>query len=259
MRILARLCHCGRPPVRPRPRCRCVRVDDTPIERPDMAIYSQTEQLAIGGQPTWDNPDIVTNDWRPFRLRQEASVTVRNLSATTSAMNALVHYYTSPFGIGTRRQLRLTRAVSLGPAQQTALLFPLSQEQLTGDPRTGVHIVIEHPTDSNQINNAGAQVHDGGYTSESGRSFDVGIPVLNDSGVSRQLQLGVLATDLLATVTPSVRTFAPFEQIVATLHIEVPGFLTGSPGNEIARGVTVVGRAGGELIGGATRLLRIDN
>jgi hypothetical protein len=234
-------------------------VRNTPIETPDLAIYSQTEQVAIGGTPSWDSPDIVTNDWRPFRLRDEATVTIRNLSGTTSAANARVHFYTAPFGIGTRRQLRLTRVISLAASQQVDLLFPLHQEVLAGDPRTGVHIVIEHATDENQINNSGSQVHDGAYTTESGRSFNVAIPILNDSGVSRQIDLSVMPTDLVATVNPASRVFSPFEQIVSTLHVEVPGFLSGSPGNEIARAVTVVGRTGGQVIGGATRLLRIDS
>jgi len=259
-RLLVSLCNCGRPSGPRPPRCRCINVQDTPIETPDLAIYSQAEQLANGGLPTWDSPDIITNDWGPFRLKLEAEVTIRNLSATTSAINTAVHFYTSPFGIGTRRQLRLTRVVSLGPGEQTTLLFPLSQEVLSGDPRTGVHIVIEHPTDRNTINNAGSQVHDGGYTSESGRIVDVQIPILNDSGLTRDIQLSVLPTDLLATVTPSTRQFAPFEQIIATLHIGVPGFLVGTPGSEIARSATVIARTGsGEVIGGATRLLRINS
>ncbi len=258
-RLLVGLCNCGRPAGPKGPRCRCIRVDDTPIETPDLAIYSQVEEIANGALPTWDSRDIITNDWRPFRLRQEAEVTIRNLSSTTSAANALVHFYTSPFGIGTRRQLRLSRAVSVGPAQQVDLLFPLHQEVLAGDPRTGVHIAIEHPTDRNRLNNTGSQVHDGGYTTESGRSFDVGIPVLNDSGVSRQFQLSILPTDLLATIVPAGRLFGPFEQIIANLHVDVPAFLSGSPANEIARAVTVVARTGGAVIGGATRLLRIDN
>jgi hypothetical protein len=259
-RLAIRPCRCGRPPEPRPPKCRCLGVDDTPIDTPDLAIYSQAEQIANGALPAWDSPDIITNDWGPFRLRPEADVTIRNLSPTTSAANARVHFYTSPFGIGTRRQLRLTRVVSLGPGLQTTLLFPLSQELLGGDPRVGVHIVIEHPTDSRSINNAGSQVHDGGYTTESGRQFTVGIPVLNDTGVSRQLQLSVLPTDLLATITPSVHAFAAFEQIVANLRIEVPAFLVGSPANEIARAVTVVAReAGGAVVGGATRLLRINS
>lgn len=258
-RAVVGLCNCGRPTSPRPPRCHCVDVRDTPIDTPDLAIYSQSEQIANGQIPSWDSPDMITNDWRPFRLRQEATVTIRNLSATTSAANARVHFYTSPFGIGTRRQLRLTRVVSVGAGQQLDLLFPLHQEVLAGDPRTGVHIAIEHSTDRNQINNAGSQVHDGGYTTESGRTFNVAIPVLNDSGVSRQIDLSVLPTDLVATVTPATHVFGAFEQLIATLHIQVPGFLSGSPANEILRGVSVIGRTGGQVIGGVTRLLRIDS
>ena len=259
--LLAGLCNCGRRPGRRPPRGGCVTIDDTPIEKPDLAIYSQDEQMAAGVATSWDSPDIVTNHWGPFRLMEEARVKVRNLSPTTFAANALVHYFTSPFGIGTRRELRLTRMVSLAPLQEVELLFPLHQEVLKGDPRTGVHILIEHPGDDNTLNNRGSQVHDGGYTTESGRTFNVQIPVLNDSGVSREITLNVLPTDLLASVTPANHVFAPFEQLVATLHVQVPSFLTGSPGAVVERAVTVIGRlaGGGEVIGGVTRLLRIDN
>jgi hypothetical protein len=258
-RLLVGLCNCGERPARPSNACGCAVIRDTPIERPDLAIYSQIEQLASGHPPSWDNPDIVTNDWGPFRLRPEASVVVRNLSTTTFAANARVHYSTSPFGIGTRRTLRLTRVVSLAPASQADLLFPLTQELLAGDPRIGVHIDIEHPTDERLINNRGSQVHDGGYTSESGRSFSVAIPVLNDAGLTRRIDLAVLPTDLIANVTPLSHVFAPYEQIVATLHIDVPAFLVGSNANEIGRDVTVIGRTpSGDLIGGVTRLLRIN-
>lgn len=258
-RLLTGLCNCGpRQPGRPKA-CGCVSTGSTPIERPDLAIYSQLEQVALNQPPSWDSPDIVTNDWGPFRLRSEASVKVRNLSTTTSAANARIHYYTSPYGIGTRRTLRLTRVVSIAPATEVELAFPLTQELLSGDPRTGVHIVIEHPTDERLINNAGSQVHDGAYTTESGRSFSAAIPVLNDSGVTRRIDLAVLPTDLLASVTPLSHVFGPYEQIVATLAISVPAFLVGSPAHEIARGVTVVGRSNGDLLGGATRLLRINS
>jgi hypothetical protein len=167
---------------------------------------------------------------------------------------------TSPFGIGTRRQLRLSRAVSLGPSGQAELLFPLHQEVLAGDPRTGVHIRIEHPNDPVSINNAGSQVHDGGYTTESGRDFEIEVPVLNDSGLSRQIDLIILSTDLLVTVTPSSHFFAPFQQISATVRIRVPSFLSGSSSNVIERAVTIIGQvSGGPMIGGVTRLLRIDS
>ncbi len=259
--LLVSLCNCGRRPGRRPPVGSCVTIRDTPLETPDLDIYSQEAQLAAGVAPSWDSPDIMTNHWSPFRLMHEARVKVRNLSPTTFAANAAVHYFTSPFGIGTRRHLRLTRMVSLAPLQEMELLFPLHQEVLSGDPRTGVHIQIDHPTDSSTLNNRGSQVHDGGYTTESGRDFVVQIPVLNDSGVSRELTLSVLPTDLVATVSPASHVFAPFEQIVASLHIVVPAFLTGSPGGEIHRAVTVMARlaGGGLVIGGATRLLRINN
>ena len=261
MEGLRALCACGARSQRRASSGCCTPVRDTPLERPDLAIYSQQERIAAGAEPSWDSPDIVTNNWSPFRLLEEARITVRNLSPSTAAVNGVVHYYTSPFGIGTRRQLRLSQMVNLGPAQQAQLVFPLHQEVLSGDPRVGVHIVIEHPHDADPVNNAGSQVHDGAYTSESGRSFDVQIPVLNDSPEARQIDLAILSTDLVATLSVSSRLFAPFEQINTTLHIDVPAFLAGSSSGVINRAVTVVGRvaATGELLGGVTRLVRIDN
>jgi hypothetical protein len=42
--------------------------------------------------------------------------------------------------------------------------------------------------------------------------------------------------------------------------VRVPAALVGSPASVINRGVTVMGRgATGELVGGVTRLLRINN
>jgi hypothetical protein len=230
------------------------------VETPDLAIYSQEEVLVHGGVPTWDSPDILTNSWGPFRLNPDAVVTVRNLSPTCPATNALVHYYVSPFGIGTRRQLLLTHKVNVPAASAVSLVFPLDQGTFHGDPRVGVHIEIEHPHDSAVLNNRGSQVHDGAFTHEAGRKHSVKIPVLNDSNFTREMTLSVLPTDVLATVTPAVHTFAPHEQIVATLHLEVPPFLSGTPAAYVERGVTVVARlATGELVGGATRLLRIDD
>lgn len=240
---------------------RCGNIDtSTPILKPDLAIYSQAEELQNGNIPSWDSPDIVTNNWRPFRLMPEARVKVRNISASVPAIQAQVHYYIAPFGIGTRREHKLTKVISLPPMGETELLFPLDQDTLGGDPRVGLHIVLEHPHDPNAINNVGAQVHDGGYTTESGRNFTVDIPVFNDSHFSREIVLSLMPTDLIASVTPSSRVFAPFEQFIAQLHIQVPGLLVGTADNVISRAVTVVGRlSSGELIGGATRLLRIDN
>jgi hypothetical protein len=71
--------------------------------------------------------------------------------------------------------------VSIGVNSEIELTFPLDQKTLKGDPRVGVHIKIEHPHDPVLINNVGSQVHDGGYTTESGRKFSLRFPLLNNS------------------------------------------------------------------------------
>lgn len=256
-----RRCKCGgksRPPESQN----CVTLPpDTPIKKPDLAIYSQIEELSLGNIPTWDSPDIVTNEWRPFRLLTEALVTIRNLSVEAPAINTLVHYSISPFGIGMREELKLSKRVNVAVGSEVQLKFPLDQQTVDGDPRVGAHIRIEHPHDPVRINNAGSQVHDGGFTSESGRNFTVQIPVLNNSNFTREIQLGLMPTDgIVASIDPVAQTFAPFQETIATLSIQVSGALSGTPGNSISRAVTVVGQLStGELIGGVTRLLRIDD
>lgn len=249
------------PKFRARKKGCCLQLkDNDPIEYPDPSIYSQAEQLSLGQIPSWDNPDILTNEWKPFRLMMESKVIVRNLSPNVSAVNTLVHFSISNFGIGTVRTLIASKLISLPAAGQAELLFPLPQDVLSGDPRIGVHVHIEHPHDNNYQNNEGSQVHDGSYTSESGRNFTLSIPVYNDSNFAREIQLSLMSTDLAATVTPSTRLFAAHEQFNVSLHIQVPGFLIGTSATPIERAVTVVGRlTSGELIGGATKLLRIDN
>ena len=229
------------------------------MRKPDLAIYSQGERLASGFVPSWDSPDITTNHWGPFRLMDETRVRVRNV-ADVPAVNALVHYYVSPFGIGTTRSLLQTRQVNIAPQSEIELNFPLDDATLQGDPRVGVHVVLEHPHDPNTQNNRGSQVHDGAYTSGVGRVHSIQIPVVNSSGQTLTMQLGVLPTDILATVSPTSHTFLPHEQIMATLQIEIPGFLSGTSGVPVERHVSVIARLGdGSLVGGATRLLRIDN
>ena len=77
---------------------------------------------------------------------------------------------------------------------------------------------------------------------------------------AREIQLSVLTTDVRTRLTPSSHTFAPHEEIMVTLQIDIPAGLTGAPGSEIFSSATVIGRlTSSELIGGVTRLLRIDN
>ena len=98
------------------------------------------------------------------------------------------------------------------------------------------------------------------HTSEFGRNFQVQFPVLNNSAAARQLTLSVLPNALVTAVSPGTHNFAPFEQIQATLSIEVPNALHGAPNAMIEKEVTVVGRApDGSVIDGLTYIVRIDN
>jgi hypothetical protein len=247
-------CNCGGQPAAVYDPCGRLRLAREDVDLPDLAIYSQAEQATLGNAPSWDNPDIITNLWGPFRLMDETEVVVRNLSPTAPAINALVHYFVAPFGIGTPATLLQTRSVSLAPGAQTKLIFPLDKETHTGDPRVGVHVRIEHPHDGNAVNNIGSQVHDGSFTSEIGHASSVQIPVLNNSDAANTMQLTVLPTPVEASIEPTSHTFAPHEQILATLRFNVPASLSGK------QSVTVVGRFGsGALVGGATKLIDIDS
>jgi hypothetical protein len=248
-----------RPVRKPRRKSCCVIVKDPP-DRPDPATYSQQEQFALGQAPTWNSPDILTNLYSPYTLFKEPEFKVRNLSPTASAVNVLVHVSTSPFGIGMLRTPLSTKVVNLAPLQEVTLFYPLTQALLNGDQKLGVHIVIEHPHDKNLVNSRASQIIFAVHTTEVGRNFELIFPVLNPSGAAQQITLSVLPNELIASVSPTVRNFAPFEQIQATLNIQVPGTLVGSNAATIEKEVTVVGRgADGRVIDGITFVVRINN
>ncbi|MEA3041268.1 MAG: hypothetical protein QOC65_757 [Sphingomonadales bacterium] len=253
-------CNCGlRTRALPSRNC-CTTIRNTPIDTPDLAIFSQAELFANNFPPIWENPDVTCVQLDPLRLFPEAKIRVRNLSPTASAVNASIHFSTSAFGIGTRKGPQATRVVWIAPSAQVEVEFPLPKAIFEGDPRVGIHVEIEHPADRNRLNNSGSQMFDGGSTSLSGRSFDVLFAVANDTPAPRRIDLFVLQGDLMASVAPATYMFGPFEQITARLEIEVPSFVTGSPAAPSWRAVTVVGRSpqDGAIVGGLTRLLRID-
>ncbi|MBS0447624.1 MAG: hypothetical protein JSR59_16905 [Proteobacteria bacterium] len=239
----------------------CVRVDGAPPDRPDLAIYSQDEQFDLGVAPTWDNPDILTNQWGPFRLLPEVSVTVRNLSSTASAVNADVALYISSFGIGVPRSLLSIQRINLAPQQQTTLLFPLNQAILdAAEQRIGTLVQITHPHDRKRINNLGSQYLADAYASVAGRTFTVSFPVMNPLASAQVISLGVLPNQLSAVVVPASQTLAPLEQIVATLALQIPAAVHGTPSAPTRLDATLVGRsADGSLLGGLTYVVFVDN
>lgn len=254
--VAASRCH---PLRRPRSRSCCVVVDDPP-KRPDPAIYSQEEELAAAREPNWNSPDITTNRWSPWRLFQEPEVRVRNLSPSVSAVNVLVHFAVSQFGIGTQRTPLGAQVTTLAPGQEVVLKYPLPQSVLNGEPRIATHVAIEHSADANLDNNRGEQAVDGLFTSEAGRDLKFKFPVRNPLAAAQQITLSVVANDLGATVVPGVRNFAALEQIDATLTLGVPASLHGAPGADVRREITVMGwDQSNRLIGGLTLVLRIDD
>jgi hypothetical protein len=257
-----------RPTPRPIGRGTCCVEIDKPPDCPDLAIYSQDEQFAAGNPPTWDNPDIVRN----LKSAQDVQVTVRNLSPTTSAVNGMIEFSTSRFGIGVSRTVESGKRISLPAAGQIVLPFRTTEVYVPApqspDAFVGVHIRLEHPYDSHTINNRGSSMKAEALTSYVGRTFSLLFDVVNQATSSQPIALSLLPNELNARVhfgpathpIVSPRVFAPLEQFFATLFIQVPNSFHGAPGAPIQKDVTVVGRASdGSVIDGVTCVVRIDN
>ena len=246
-------------PVPHRPSGCCLQLAQPPL-RPDLATYSQLEQISLGQPPSWNSPDITTNLDNPWKLLPAIQVVVRNLSSVASAINAVVTLSTSAFGIGMQQSGLSSQKLSLGPGGASTLAFPLTAALLGGSQSLGAYVVIENKYDSNPINNTGAQVAQGLYASQIGRNADVFFPVMNATGAPRTITLSVLSNLVGATVSPTSHNFAPWEQINALLKISIPTSLHGTPASPVQNEITVVGYAqDGSLVGGATWILWVDN
>ncbi len=132
----------------------CVAVSTPPL-RPDPAIYSQDQVMQQGGIPSWDSPDITTNNDIPWTLRPETVVTVRNLSPHVTAVNTQVQVSISGFGIGLPKTQLSNQLVTLPPAQDRTFNFALSQAVLSGAQSIGVFVQLYHPNDAVEINSHG--------------------------------------------------------------------------------------------------------
>lgn len=239
-------CRCGGKQRSPAAKCNSLIVKEE-VKKPDLAIYSQEEALQKGIIPTWNNPDILGTN-------QEVFVRIRNLSPTVPAINALVHLYTSPYGIGTKKELKLTKVINLAAGAQTELIFPLDNETQAGNRLAGRHIRIEHPYDSKRVNNFGSRCNDIITVGHSEREWSVLFPVVNDSAFSREIKLSLMPSEFIASISPSSYLFSSHEQIIATLRIQIPDFLRGANTGSSLPSVTVIGRlSDGELIGGITK------
>lgn len=241
-----------------RPATCCARVN-TPPDRPDLATYGQDEQVSLGSAPSWNSPDITTNNDIPWTLLSQAEVVVRNLSPTASAVNALVNVSTSAFGIGMPRMLLSGLLISLGPLQSVSLYFPYTPAILAGDPSIGTYVDILLPCDKQLINNKGAQTLKGVTTSAAGRSIDFQFSVANQQAGPRTIDLAIITSTLSGSLSVTSHAFVAFEQITVTLHVDVPPGMHGAPGSAIYNEITVVGTSSGALVDGVTHIVWVDN
>ena len=190
----------------------CVELADPP-KRPDPAIYSQDEALALGQIPTWNSPDVTTNNNIPWTLRPQVNVVVRNLSTTVSAVNTQVQVSLSGYGIGLPKTPLSNKLLTLPPGQSASLDFPLPPAVLAGPSSIGFFVDIHHPNDAREINSRGAQVVTAFNTQTSGRSVSTPVPVANPAAAAQTINLSVLPNNVSASISPSSHNFAPFEQI----------------------------------------------
>jgi hypothetical protein len=254
-------CDCSGTRRRRRGDC-CLQVTNIPINKPDLAIYSQDEEVSFGRQPTWDNPDITTNLWGPFRLMESVQVRITNRSEKTNAANGLVNLYMGPFGIGMPFRLSSIQRVNILRGNAIDLSFPLEESLRVGDTqRLSFKVVTQHPYDPNPINNQGSQCIDGRHTSLAGRHFTVDIPVRNPHPTARRrINLQVFPGELGASIDWNTFEFAPLEEKVVHLAITVPGGFRETDDSSTKPHVTVLAtHTSGQLLGGASIITKVDS
>ncbi|MDK9708528.1 MAG: hypothetical protein OEL83_15910 [Desulforhopalus sp.] len=255
-------CNCSGRPRRHPGDC-CLRITNTPVYRPDLAVYSQTEEVALGREPTWNSPDITTNDWGPFRLMESIGVRITNRSAKANAGNALINLYIGTFGIGMPVRLYASQKTTVWAGNAVDLLFPLDETLRSADSpqRLSVMVKTEHPYDTEPINNTGFQCIDGRQTSLAGRHFSVDIPIRNPHpSATRRIDLQVKPGPLTATISWDHYVFGPLEEKIVRLDVTVPDEIHESDDTPGKLPVTVIATYnGGSLLGGATIIARIDS
>jgi hypothetical protein len=240
----------------------CCLKTNTPVERPDPAVYSQQQQLGLGDQPTWNNPDITTNNFGPFALMTEAIMIVRNLAPAASAVGVHVDAAVSRFGIGYPSIPIGGLTASLPPSSQQQLTISLPQSVLTGEQRIGFHVTLHHPHDLSLQNNAGSQIVDGFYTSDAGREFDVSFPVRNPLASSQIISIQLMSglSDLNPVFQINASPFGPFEERMVNVHMQVNPSIIGGTDSVSVREATFAGWGqDGSLIGGLTFVVLINS
>jgi hypothetical protein len=224
--------------------------------RPDLAIYSQDEQLAAGAAATWINPDITPD------IRAEFSkilVTVRNLSPQISALNALVIVGLAFPKIGRTPQPNGTQQISLPPGGQTQLTFPvtvpLDQISEPGPYDTpAVLVQLVHPDDDVLINNAGEFRRIKIVLDPSpGEYLAFSVTVANQTQTSQRVSftaLGVVPNNYTVVFVPAVQDIPAHREASVQAQVRPP------PPDDADMQITIACRdPGGGLLAAATYVL----
>jgi hypothetical protein len=233
----------------------------TPLLRPDLAIYSQLEQISSGSAPTWDSPDITSVLLPTNQIINEIVVKARNISTNCAALNGTVSLYSSIYGLGMPRNLQGQTSVTLVPQEETTVTFPLSQSVIASIPQQlGMHVSLAHPQDLKLMNNNGSQMLAAFPTSVMGsRVFNIPIQVRNPFSTPQSVNLDLMPNALSANVQPSV-SLGALAQASVPVSITVPAALHGSPANPIRLDMTVVASiAGTSFFDGLTAAIYVDD
>ena len=237
----------------------CVSLEKPP-DKPDPAIYTQQEIISQGMMPTWNNPDIITNHWDPWTLDKIPTATVRNLSGTVGAINVQVTFSYAQFGIGFNRIPVASHVINLPPGGEQTLDFTLSPAVAAGPPFLSTWVNIVPSADKRSTNNEGLQTIYGAHSTTDGRNPVFNFPVFNNSSVARHVSLVTYANELAAQVTPASFLLAAFEQKMISIHLHVPPGMHAAAADNLMKEATIAAfLPNGQLLGGVTYIIKIDN
>lgn len=257
-----RLVSCGNFKRKKSSRC-CFHPPSSSVIFPDLALYSQREELAEGRQPRWVNADI--EDPTPNGGRDTEKiirVTVRNRSDKVRALQAKVTVAYSTFGIGFPFEpISYPQYINLEPQTEASLPFrtpfqiappPAGAVQGKTLYSIGVLVLVEHEKDKRQINNVGEHMRK--TLPLPIQEFEyVPFPVKNNVDSEREIFFSLTDThDDYLFLEQESRVFSAMEEVEMKLLHSGKAFIY-DPDAELEKEVSIIAKdATGSLVGGLT-------
>lgn len=242
----------------------CLKVPSKIVHDPDPSIYDQQLVFDSGGAPTFDSPDISTQDLWPPTPAPNLGITVRNLSNQASANQTRIDLTWSAWGIGMPRTSIGSTFVNLAragfPGSQVSISVP-APPALMAAALFGLFVNVVNPYDTDLNNNAGEQTVNGFQTSKGGRSQSFVLPVRNPSGSTQTINLsaGPASVASWATILPATLTLGAGAQQNVTVSVVVPAAVPVSPpGTLFTAEIDVLATIGGAYLGGVNIAVLVD-